>query len=68
MIRPLTIDERIVLGNVGETRGRFPESKKEPDDLIHRFLSGKASRVERRNLVRLLLRLHAQPSASRRAR
>ena len=73
-MRPLTVDERIVLGSVGEDRSnapgrrrdlRSPVNRAEPDDPIHRFLAGKASRTEWRNLVRLLLRLHARPDAPR---
>ena len=67
MIRPLTIDERIVLGTVGEDRsnGLPPVDRERPVDPLHRFLSGNASRTEWRNLVRLLLRLHAQSDTPR---
>ena len=73
-MRPLTVDERIVLGSVGEDRSNAPGrrrdfrsalNREEPEDPIHRFLAGKASRTEWRNLVRLLLRLHAQSDTPR---
>ena len=74
LLRPLAFEERIYLAAVGEAgdnapgRNRWssrPEEKS--DDLLHRFLTGKASRAESCAVVRILLHLRAR-SLARKAR
>lgn len=62
LIRPLTFEERMYLSSVGEA-GDNASGYRQENDLLHRFLSGKASRAESRAVVRILLRLRSHSLA-----
>lgn len=66
LIRPLTFEERMYLSSVGEAADNA-SGYRQDDDLLHRFLSGKASRAESCAVVRILLRLGSQSLAQKAA-